>query len=396
MNIILTPHNGCYNHGCEAIVRSTVELIGDDKDIFLYSTDIENDKKFGLNNICTLIKNDSNSMKISWIKNKWFAVKEKVLSNNRDLEEISFRNKNILFDKKNSLVLSIGGDNYCYAGMQHVLSEQMKLFSYNDINCVLWGCSIEEGLLRPEVIDDLKKYKLITVRESISREILNRNGIINTVVQCVDPAFVLEPEYISGYDYLLEDKTIGINLSPLMKSYDSYTNATYENFYTLIKYILEETNFNIMLIPHVRQPGNDDLEILKKLKKDFADKRVNLVSDDLNAMQLKYLISKCRMFIGCRTHATIAAYSTCVPTLAVGYSTKSKGICKDIFGNYDELLIDARNFTSGTDLQKKFSVFVKHENEYRDLLKAKMQGYRKKVYTAVDALNVLIDSLDRK
>ena len=68
---------------------------------------------------------------------------------------------------------------------------------------------------------------------------------------------------------------------------------------------------------------------------DFMEKykdsgRVCIV-DDCNCMQLKYDISKCRFFVGARTHATIAAYSTCVPTLVVGYSVKSRGIARDLF-----------------------------------------------------------------
>ena len=47
------------------------------------------------------------------------------------------------------------------------------------------------------------------------------------------------------------------------------------------------------------------------------------------------MISQCRFFIGSRTHSVIAAYSSGVPTLALGYSIKSKGIAQDIFGEYE-------------------------------------------------------------
>ena len=52
----------------------------------------------------------------------------------------------------------------------------------------------------------------------------------------------------------------------------------------------------------------------------------------LTAPQYKGYIARMRFFIGARTHATIAAYSNCVPTLVLGYSVKSKGIAKDLFG----------------------------------------------------------------
>jgi polysaccharide pyruvyl transferase WcaK-like protein len=41
------------------------------------------------------------------------------------------------------------------------------------------------------------------------------------------------------------------------------------------------------------------------------------------------------VFAGARTHATIAAISSGVPTLSLGYSTKAFGLNQDIFGSQD-------------------------------------------------------------
>ncbi len=56
-----------------------------------------------------------------------------------------------------------------------------------------------------------------------------------------------------------------------------------------------------------------------------------------NAKELKGYISRCRAFVGARTHSTIAAYSTGVPTLAIGYSVKARGIAKDLFGTEETM-----------------------------------------------------------
>ena len=61
------------------------------------------------------------------------------------------------------------------------------------------------------------------------------------------------------------------------------------------------------------------------------------IRDSPNCRQQKYIISQCAYFIGASTPSTIAAYSTGVPTLVVGYSVKAKGIAKDLFGTYDNL-----------------------------------------------------------
>ena len=96
------------------------------------------------------------------------------------------------------------------------------------------------------------------------------------------------------------------------------------------------------------------------------------------------------MFIGCRTHSTIAAYSTCVPTLVVGYSIKAKGIAKDIFGDYQDHIIDVREFDTDYDLTKKVKSFMEREQEIRKHLQTVMPEYIKKAYIAKDAVEKLI------
>jgi polysaccharide pyruvyl transferase WcaK-like protein len=62
---------------------------------------------------------------------------------------------------------------------------------------------------------------------------------------------------------------------------------------------------------------------------------VTLLSADFNAAELKWLISRCAIFAGARTHSTIAAISSQVPTLSVSYSLKAKGINRDVYGHLD-------------------------------------------------------------
>lgn len=52
------------------------------------------------------------------------------------------------------------------------------------------------------------------------------------------------------------------------------------------------------------------------------------------------------MFIGVRIYVTIAAYSTEVPTLVLGYSVKSRGIAKDIFGSEENYVIPVQDISN--------------------------------------------------
>ena len=53
MRFLLYPHGGSGNHGCEAIVRSMVRLIGGE--FVLASSNPNEDLRYGLENICEII-----------------------------------------------------------------------------------------------------------------------------------------------------------------------------------------------------------------------------------------------------------------------------------------------------------------------------------------------------
>lgn len=56
---ILYSHDGSGNHGCEALVRTTIELLKDKNSSFtLSSTRPEEDIKYGINELCVTIQND--------------------------------------------------------------------------------------------------------------------------------------------------------------------------------------------------------------------------------------------------------------------------------------------------------------------------------------------------
>ena len=56
--IFLYGHGGSGNHGCEAIVRSTVQIIRQITEIpiFLISSNPEEDENYGVNKLCSLIR----------------------------------------------------------------------------------------------------------------------------------------------------------------------------------------------------------------------------------------------------------------------------------------------------------------------------------------------------
>jgi polysaccharide pyruvyl transferase WcaK-like protein len=72
-------------------------------------------------------------------------------------------------------------------------------------------------------------------------------------------------------------------------------------------------------------------ELFKELEPKYPG-RILYCDDRLDHRQTKSLIGQCDLFIGARMHACVAAVSQCVPTVALAYSQKFKGVM-DLVGS---------------------------------------------------------------
>ena len=231
-----------------------------------------------------------------------------------------------------------------------------------------------------QVINDISKFDLITARESISYQALKR--INDNTYLIPDSAFTLDRIDLPLPTGWKEKNTIGVNASPLILSSGKNENIVMEAYRKLIITIMENTDSTIALIPHVVWDNNDDREVLKQLYEEFKDTGRLVLVDDFNCMQLKGYIARCRMFIGARTHATIAAYSSCVPTLVLGYSVKSRGIAKDLFGTDKNYVISVRGMKNTNLLSEGFLWLLENEKSIKSHLHSIMPDYVNRVYNA--------------
>ena len=154
--------------------------------------------------------------------------------------------------------------------------------------------------------------------------------------------------------------------------------------------ILETTECTIVFIPHVVWKENDDRKPLLQLYQEFKNSKRVILIENCNCMELKGYIARCRFFVGARTHATIAAYSSCVPTLVLGYSVKSRGIARDLFGTEENYVLSVQTMKEPDELKNHFKWIMKHENEIRNHLEEIMPEYISKAYLGKKALEKLI------
>jgi len=108
-----------------------------------------------------------------------------------------YRFRAVLGKNRAPLYISTGGDMYCYEISKKEAIVANSTFVRAGAKTILWGCSLEPELLKePEVVADMKRYTLITPRESITAEALQRAGVVENVKLFPDPAFALEAEKI--------------------------------------------------------------------------------------------------------------------------------------------------------------------------------------------------------
>ncbi len=387
---MLTPHGGSGNHGCEAIVRSTAAILGQGMDIELLSGAPAQDEAYGLGSCCRVLAATAPVRRLSA---GYIAARLRVLGGDGEAVDALNWTPVIEAARRSDLVLSIGGDNYCYGLNRHLLLLN-RAVRRTGAKMVLWGCSVNpEAVVQPAIRADLAQFDAIVARESLTRDVLLAAGLTR-VSLAPDPAFLLDRcdgPLPAGFE---PGHTVGINLSPMIVGHESRPGAVLEAYTRLVAHILSHTDMSVALVPHVVWPHSDDRLALAALAERFAPTgRVTMI-DDGPAPELKGVIARCRFFVAARTHASIAAYSCGVPTIVVGYSVKARGIARDIFGVEHGYVVPVQSLGGGqgvgNELVEAFEWLSANETGIRAHLAATMPDYSLRAATARNVVMELL------
>ena len=339
---ILYGHGGSYNHGCEALTRCTIALLRDkfpDRRIILSTHFADQDREFDIDADEFVERNPSGQS-----NDETYAP---------TIDRIQL----------GDICIHVAGDNYCYQNWQRYAA--LHYMSLNrGAKSILWSCSIDPEAIDAQMRAALKSHHLITSREEMTYKALLSHGLTN-VVKVSDIAFTLSTVHI---DFDMRD-FVALNISPLVIRKKPLVKTAFQK---LVDYILDETDMGIALLPHVVNPVDNDYDALRAV--DVRDSnRVMLVSDKLSAGQYKHIVSKARFCVTARTHLAIAAYSACVPTLAIGYNVKSQGIAADV--KMAEHVIRAEDVFAELDIVNAFRKLVLDENAISKKLKEIIPAY---------------------
>lgn len=395
--IVITIGSYCYNRGSEALVRGTIEILKKhfpDCNITVCSGEQEFNSSLCVPDVDRYVRRQSyyNGISLNRILNLFYR---KILKNIEKADQIKY--KDLLRECKDAdLVIVSGGDNYDKSyGMFHLMHSVNKAIrSTSSAKMVMYDCSLAESEITEEVQRDFALFDAVTAREKDTYTALKKKLSTVPVYYFPDPAFAMHAEETMLPECFAKGKVVGVNLSTMAveSQYGSDKQTVLKAYTNMINWILENTDLNVMLLPHVMR--GLDLKVLRELYTYYENEsRVCLIdNENLKAAELKYIISRCDFYVGARTHSTIAAYSSCVPTLVLGYSVKSIGIAKDLFGRYEGYVVPVGEICeSSLDfLQKSFKELYEHEQQVKETLNRVMPNYIDKAMDAGELFDQLI------
>ena len=278
--------------------------------------------------------------------------------------------------------------------------------------CFLWGTSIgpfpSGSKIERIMAQMLSRLDLITVREHQTLRYLESLKITHNVRKVADAAFTLPsmPLPVQGKDVVQEGQpylpreiddalqagAVGLDLSPYCSQVSRISPSQWfqQNLDILVD-LRRKISQPIILIPHVMMPKwifpeCDDFIFQTKLHQHLPDKMKKdvLVYDPRNhcCMEMKWVISRLLAIASVRTHAAIAGYSSCIPTLAISYSRKSLGINEDIFGGENTDWITSFKDLGNGRLANLIIKMLKNHNMISDHLQSVMPEYQQSAWKA--------------
>lgn len=396
MKKLMFMGNGDYrNNGCEAITRGTLNIlrqsIPDYEFIDSYFLYDKNEKR-------TFLGEDVEIKPVFYPERwslKWFALQIVLKFFDNKVGDLLYSSHSKYIDES-SAILSLGGDNYSldygvpkrFLAMGDYIKKRKKPF-------IIWGASIgpfphEEEFEKKLIKHYEDKVDLIFVREEESYNYLLKKGLKEKTFLIADPAFMMKPMTCSTEEigFKLPEEFIALNFSELMSKcvtsndlnkWKDICNKSVENIY-------EKYNLPIVLIPHVSRDKEFMEDALSSVMEKHKD--IQMINNTLDAAQMKWVISKAKCLVAARTHATIAGFSTAVPTISLGYSIKAKGLNKLIFNSEDYLLYC--NEITVNSILEKVDFIINKDIEIRDILKIKSDEMKERALSSGTILRNLL------
>ena len=162
--LLLYGHGGAYNHGAEAILRSSISILRQADCPILLSTHFPvQDQEFGLDKLVDRLIPADFTLVSQERMAETFEEREQLAAEiyRAALSEID----------GDTVCIAVGGDNYCYPNW-HRQSVFHRTVKRRGGTSILWGCSIQPEMMDDRMTEVLKGHDHIYARESLTANAL--------------------------------------------------------------------------------------------------------------------------------------------------------------------------------------------------------------------------------
>lgn len=225
-----------------------------------------------------------------------------------------------------------------------------------------FGASTVLWCWTPGKLTDRQKKGLdaVVVMDRRSYEALKSQGIQGILGP--DPAFLVD-RTLRPLEGVFRKDTVGLCCSAAVCNYEERSGLLYESYCHLIRWILDQTQMDIALIPYC---GSDD-PLLQTLHRQFAPSGRLFLRPDGPSPELRGDLSLCRFTVG--SAGAIAAWSCGVPALCIGADPRAMNLASELFGTWRSTVQPVAWLKEPKDLTRAFRVLLGKE----DLLRRQLE-----------------------
>ncbi len=216
----------------------------------------------------------------------------------------------------------------------------------------------------------LSRVRLVEVREGVSRRLLDGWHLPTPVQNATDAAFLLEacpPDGGLGIVGTRGKPTIGMTVRKWFRNPDQ--QVEYERtMASFVDWLVEEWGAEVVFLPQVTyaEGEDDDREAARSVVASVArHDRVRIVEDELGPEEIKWQCGRMDYFVGTRMHSNIFALSLGVPTVAIAYQPKTRGIMAAL--GLEDFVVPIEDLSLET-LTNRFEALSRDEAKIREHL----------------------------
>lgn len=225
------------------------------------------------------------------------------------------------------------------------------------------------------------KARIIYVRDNITLDLVRKLGLPSQKIRCApDLAFdysfaELETDKLPNA-FLSHDPQYGaIGVTIIRKMTRTLRSEDIEHYYysmaVALKRMIQQHNVHVYFFPQVTgpTPWEDDRIAAQSVihQMEEVQQKISLIEEPLTPRMLKLLYGYMDIFIAGRLHSGIFALSRGVPTLFIGYLTKTRGVTDSI--GLSDWVLDFTNLSEHNLYSKIEELWLKRASVKEHLLK---------------------------